>query len=156
MILRRLVIMLAVFAAIIAGCGDDSDSTADQIDQTTDSIDSTGDGDESVAVGAPVDLGDFPIPVPPGAEVGQPVETGGVTAVQITFAVDDFDSVVAFYDDFTTSGSDDYQRTVAPEGGVIYSLTSGVDQNEVGQIVVSTPIPGDDTTFATLTAGIAE
>jgi hypothetical protein len=156
MILRRLVIALGVFAAIVAGCGDSDDSgstssTDESVDSTTDSDDG-GDGGESSSVGAAVDLGDFPIPVPPGVEVSPPIETIGVTAVNISFAVDDFDSVVAFYDDFTTSGSDEYQRVVADAGGVIYTLVSG-EPGEIQSILVSSPVPGDDTTFATLTAG---
>lgn len=146
-------IALTVIAAVVAGCGDsdDSDSTSSTDESVVPTTDS-GDGDESSSVGAPVDLGGFPIPVPPGVEASPPVESFGVTSVNISFAVDDFDSVVAFYDDFTTSGSDEYQRVVVDAGGVIYTLVSGAP-GEIRSILVSSPVPGDDTTFATLTEG---
>lgn len=61
---------------------------------------------------------DFPVPVPAGWEIdiyGELAEQGATVSsgVQVLYPAEHFDSIVAFYDDWTTSQPTEYSRTVA-------------------------------------------
>lgn len=135
---------------LLAGCGDDDDDASSDADAAdTEQVD-TGDGASDTGGGEPVDLGDFPIPAPPGSAEIDRTEAQGAVAVTLTVPVDSYDDVVAFYDDWTASGDGSYQRIDAEAGGVSWI---GVDSGDVPRtIVLSAPLEGDAETFLSLTA----
>ena len=58
--------------------------------------------------------------------------------------IDDVDTAISFYDEWTTSEADDYQRTDAEGGGV-----SWIGDGRVIQVLA--PLEGDDEVLITLT-----
>jgi 4-hydroxyphenylpyruvate dioxygenase-like putative hemolysin len=75
-----------------------------------------------------------------------------VTAHTVTIHADTFDAVIAFYDEWTASSPDEYQRVVAAAGGVTW-LASIESDGSVRNILLSAVEEGDDTTFVSLTVG---
>ena len=73
-----------------------------------------------------------------------------LTAHLVTIPADQFDAVVAFYDDWTSASSDDHQRIVAQSGGVTWLRTSG-PADAPRTIAISAVDSGQNTTFVTLT-----
>lgn len=153
MVLRRFLVARALAAVVFTGCGgsDDSDSETSATEDADESTaDDSGDGSgEGSSDGAAADIGDFPIPAPPGGTDAQKIEAEGLIAYNVTISADDFESVITFYDDWTSSQSDEYARTEAQSGGVIWVRTGGA-QGTVRSVLASAP--GDrDTTFVSLT-----
>lgn len=118
-------LLLAAFVALVAialaGCGGSSDD--DPTSTTTESSNGSAGTDDSSNTSssgetAGVDLGTFSIPSPPGGLSVTTNELDDLTAHLVTVPADQFDAVVAFYDDWTEASSDDYQRIVAQSGGV--------------------------------------
>ena len=141
----------ALADVVLTGCGgsDDPDSES-ETSATEKSDESTADDSgEGSSDGAAADLDDFPIPAPPGGTDAQKIEAEGLIAYNVTISAGDFESVIAFYDDWTSSQSDEYARTETSSGGVIWVRTGGA-QGTVRSVLASAP--GDrDTTFVTLT-----
>ena len=79
-------------------------------------------------------------------------ESGPATIVQFIVPLDDQDSTVAFYDDWTDAQSDVYQRIDAGGGGVSWhnDPEAGGDKQI---IAVLAPLEGDDFVTVTLTMG---
>ena len=144
--MKPLLSALAIAALLLAGCGDDDDSNAEAAD--TAELDTTDTGGGAAAP----DLGDFPIPAPPGTTEAGRTEVEGNVAIGLTVPVDSYDDVIAFYDGWTDSESDDYQRVEAASGGVSWIRTSGSDE-ETRSIMLSAPIEGGVDTIVALTAG---
>lgn len=161
--------VVLVAALTLSGCGggDDDDTRADDATSAAsddqaggDSDDDAGDdagndasdagsGDSSNG-GAAADLGDFPIPAPPNSELVFTNELEDITAHTVTVPIGDFESAIAFYDDWTSSESDDYQRVVAESGGVIWTRTTG-SVDSARNILLSAPSEGDDVIMIGLT-----
>lgn len=98
----------------------------------------------------PLDFGDFPMPAPPVDGSSQEFNADGLWSQTVTFSADQFEPVVAFYDQWVATQPQQYEKVVAETGGVVYS--SAID-NKLHQITISAPIQGDPLTFVTL--GIA-
>lgn len=160
MILRRVAAAFALSTIVIAGCGGDddgSDAPADAGEEADPGGEPAAESDEggggATGDGVPVDLGGFPIPGPPGGSNVQQIEQDGVTAYNITILAGEFDTVVAFYDEWTSSQPDEYTRIVAAAGGVSWLLSSP-EPGQTRSILVSSAVEGQDTTFVSLTDGV--
>ena len=159
--MRPLVCALTLAALLLAGCGDDDDASADTDAADTEQVDAddgasaSGDDDATSGGGGgggePADLGDFPIPAPPGSTEIARTEVEGIVAVTLSVPVDSYDDVVAFYDDWTAADADEYQRVGAESGGVSWVRTS--DPDNPGTIMLSAPLEGDSETVLSLTSG---
>jgi hypothetical protein len=158
---RRLTTTAIVLAAVaLVGCGgDDDDSGADGSSGPAASSDSTADdsaeddrgGGNGAGADAAADLGDFPIPAPPGSTLTFTNEIDDITAHTITVPVGQMESAIAFYDDWTASEDDEYQRIVAESGGVSWVRTTGSSADSSRLILVSAPLEGDTEVLISLT-----
>lgn len=145
---KQLWAALLALTLIIAACGGDdggSDATSPSSDQTSggSNSDDGGDGDESTPGGggftgddARADATgageDFPIPIPGGWEIDglAVLEEQGASfsgGVQLYYAQEDFDELIAFYDEWTAAQPDEYSRNEA-NGNVVYSKASPLAQ----------------------------
>jgi hypothetical protein len=134
-----LVIPLTLLVAV--ACSSDDSSEGDDAggdSDTTSSTDGSGGGGDSNGGGndsdddAIVEVGDpdaeFPIAIPDGilvdplAEAGIRMEGGR----QLLYAEDDFDRLVAFYDDWTASQDREFAKAIAGDTVTFLSL-EGVD-----------------------------
>lgn len=149
--LTRLLLPALLLALILMGCAGDggADDTLGSSDPGSSSADpgETGSGEAGAA-----DLGDFPIPGPGVGEVALTTDSDEIKVYTITFAGADFESVRDFYDDWTQSEADDYQRTEAESGGVTW-LAVIDDRTRI--IVVSPAVEGDDIAFVTLSDAVS-
>lgn len=153
----RPVLFGLVLALLLMGCSGDDGSTDDGTEgaasdnASTESDDGSGNEDDPSS-GAAADLGDFPVPAPPVGEAALTTEAEGTTIYTITFPGSDFETVVDFYDDWTSSQGEEYQRTEAASGGVTWLATSG---DRIRVIVAAGPTESDDRGFVTLSDGPA-
>jgi hypothetical protein len=148
--LRLLVFTLAL-ALLSIGCSGDDSADNGSTDRgsdnaSTESDDGSGSGNGSTGSGA-ADLDDFPIPAPPVGDAALTTDAEDTRIYLITFSGSDFETVRDFYDDWTSSQSDDWQRTEAASGGVTWLATVG---DRVRAIVASPATESDDTAFVTL------
>jgi hypothetical protein len=142
-----------------SGCSGDDDAASDaspaDVDTGTDGEAGTDDADASSggSGGSPAgDLpdsvrDDFPVAIPEGWTVDLNAEVGitGGGAAHLLYPNDDFDRIVAFYEDWTDAQPDDYSRTDAPTEngeGVIFTPLTGTgtisitsDEQERGETV---------------------
>lgn len=143
---RTLLSVSLVLAMVIAGCGgsDEGAPTTQGSGQTADNggdgggggDDGTNDGGDTAPPAASGDgpVGtdeDFPVPVPAGWEIdiyGELAEQAGIvnSGVQVLYPADDFDSIIAFYDDWTTSQPAEYSRTVAGDQVLYIGMESPI------------------------------
>lgn len=155
--ITRLSSIALVLVMVLVGCSGDGGSSDGGSNEggddnaSTESDDGSDAGDDS-SNGGSADLGDLAIPAPPVGEAALTTDAEDTTIYTITFAGDDFEMVKDFYDDWTSSQSDQYQRTEAESGGVTWLAT--VD-DRLHIIALSPPIEGDDRGFVTLTDGPA-
>jgi hypothetical protein len=170
---NKLLAVLFVFVLIAAACGggDDNASTASpDSDQTSGNEETSnggsdeggGGGDEGASSGfttrdARADAvgagADFPIPIPGGWQVDQfaLLEEEGASGfsggVALEYASEDFDQLVAFYDEWTAAQPDEYARG-EQENTVVYTKTSPLTQ-----ITISKDLDGPGTyTFLSISA----
>jgi hypothetical protein len=144
---------MALPTLLLAGCSGDDDDTSSE-PAPNEAADESGDGESGGGDtgGDAPDLGDVPIPAPPGSVAALTTDTGEIKVYSLTFDAGDLDAVIAFYDEWTSSQSDEYQRTDAGAGGVSWVRTSGpADQGRI--ISVLAPLEGDSIGLATLTDG---
>ncbi|MGI9603467.1 MAG: hypothetical protein ACR2QE_16400 [Acidimicrobiales bacterium] len=155
--IRGAVVGVCVALTALSGCGS-SDDTSDPADDAASEPESSEDGQATIAddgdngggESAPADLGDFPIPAPPGGTVTFTNEVDDITAITFSLPPEDFDATVAFYDDWTDSEADEYQRVVAESDGVSWLRTSGADGTS-RIIMVSAASGADDQVLVSLT-----
>lgn len=145
---RLLLFGLALLLVLTACSGDSGTADGDTNEGTDNGGAASDEGDVSSAGGSAADLEDFSIPGPPVGEAALTTEAEDTTIYTITFADDEFETVRDFYDDWTSSQSDEYQRTEAASGGVTWLATVG---DRLHIIALSPPIEGDDLGFVTLT-----
>ncbi|KAA3640242.1 MAG: hypothetical protein DWP92_03345 [Armatimonadetes bacterium] len=115
---RTILALLLVLALVVAGCGGSGEDTP-----TTQGDEQPAPNGNSAPPAAsnegPVGTdANFPVPVPAGWEIdiyGELAEFGATVGpgVQVLYPADEFDGIVAFYDDWTTSQSTEYARTEA-------------------------------------------
>ncbi len=152
---RSALAMFAALTLLLAACGGDDDGS-DAGDPSAADGTANDDGEGNAAgdsgQGAGVDLGDFPIPLPAGAEAVLETDAGGgITVVQFTLPLDKVEGAVAFYDDWTSNEPDDYQRSEAESGGLSWVNASGGDDSVV--IAILSRLGDDDFQAVTLTVG---
>ena len=80
---------------------------------------------------------------------------GPFTIVQFIVPLDQQDATIAYYDDWTDSEPDEYQRIAVESGGVSWQNAPELGA-EMNIIAVLAPLEGDDFVVATLTTGPAE
>ena len=148
-------------ALLGAGCSDDdSSSGADSTEQADSGSDDGADSNEPAGdEGGSSDGGDsspgttdIGIPLPPGADAVATTEAGALTVVQFIVPLDQQASTIAFYDDWTASQPDEYQRIEVDSGGV--SWQNAPEPGADGTVIaVLSPLEGDDFVAVTLTNG---
>ena len=140
--LRGVAALLGLVIVVGAACSGGDES----------SVDGSGDSDGSPSVettSVPAvggEDGDFPIPLPPGD--GVVVFSTAFDRI-VNFPQDEFDRLVAFYDDWTASEPDGYERTEASNGAVEWS-SRGDDLTRVRGIIVAPNAPGPDGAVASV------
>lgn len=152
-------LLIAVAALVVAGCGDDdggaagsdSDSDGAGSSETTEASDSA-DGDDSGASATDVDID---VPLAPGADAVSTTEAGTATVVQFIVPLDEQESTIAFYDDWTSDQSDEYQRIEAEAGGISWQNAPDAG-SDAAIIAVLAPLEGDDFVTVTITVGSLE
>ena len=146
--MRQAVVIFGVVLVLLAGAvgcgGDDEDgsTSADlassegggESDTTSESGGSASGSQGDSSDGA--DVGDLSVPLAPGAEVLFTDENEAVRTVLYTVPADRRDAAIDFYDEWTSSQTDDFQRIVAEAGGVSW-IGSGT------QILVSSALDGE-------------
>lgn len=148
---RQLMLSLVVALAFVA-CGGSDDASIGDADPGGDPA-ATADGGGGGGDVEATSLGDFPIPGPGVGEAALIADADGAKAYLVTFPADAFDAVQAFYDEWTASQPDTYQRIDAESGGVSWILTSSSDRVRI--IVLSPAIEGDSIASVSLTDGPA-
>lgn len=152
---------LMILGLVLAGCnGADGGTNADVIEApdsaTSTSGDAVGDDDAEGGNGAQApDVEGLTVPLPSSAEAVATSEAGPLAIVQFIVPLDEQQATIAFYDDWTGSQSDDYQRTESESGGVSWQ-NAPVTGAEKHVISVLSPIEGDDFVVVTLAVGPAE
>ena len=152
----------AVVVLFACGCTGDEDSTdpTEQADSgseatTADVGDSDG-GDGSTDSDEPnAEISGVSAPLPPQADAVATTESGPLTVVQFIVPLDQQEATIAFYDDWTESQPDEYQRVEAESGGVSWQ-NAPEPGAERAIISVLAPIAGDDFVAVTLAVGPAE
>ena len=155
--LGRLCGVLAVAALLAVSCSDDDDADGDpapddtngaDVDDTTDAgdtsdaddpsdgDDSSGADDDSDDSSEPTDSGDstdsgLPIPLPAGGEVTLSTASDRI----VEYPADQFDSLVAFYDDWTSNEAEDYVREELANGTITWDNQADAIENTRGIIV---------------------
>ena len=144
------IVVLAILAS--SACGDDGGGSPDT--PSSSSPDSGTDAVDGPSGGA-ADVGDFPIAAPDGLLVDALADAGIPMAGQrqLYYPSDDFDRVVAFYDDWT---SENGEWSRSESGGVV--VFQRLDSDGIESITIT---PGHDpgaqadglVTFALLISG---
>lgn len=143
----RFPIVHVLMALTLVGCGSTSDTDDPNSASDTATATSSGAGPSASA--------EIAIPLAAGAAAVSTTPSGPLTIVQYTVPLDRQASTIAFYDDWTTSQSDDYQRTESESGGVSWQNAPAAG-GEKHIIAVLSPLEGDDFVTVTLTVGPAE
>ena len=93
--LRAAAVVLLALTPMLAGCGGDAPTSGPAL--TTDGDANAGSGDSdagSTGLGGDVDLGDFPIPAPPGGDF---VASGSGRTRLVVYPPSQYDAIVEFY-----------------------------------------------------------
>ncbi|MDH3680957.1 MAG: hypothetical protein OEV40_13530 [Acidimicrobiia bacterium] len=127
--LRMPALLLATVALTLltASCGGDNDNTTNEAAPAESMADSEGGGSEAgdgEAASGSTDLGDFPIPAPPGGAVNS-VQTA--TTRLVSYPASELNNIVAFYEEWIAGG------TWSPPQGV----ESNVVVLDTGQITAT-------------------
>jgi hypothetical protein len=126
---KKMAVLIAVMALFVAACGSASDKAAEQLAEELIeasgggdvSVDVSGDGDDvtiemetedgSVSIGVGTELPDeLEIPVPDGGDVMTSFVSDDGISVSLTYDGDRFDEIYGFYEDWTGSSGDDWER----------------------------------------------
>lgn len=123
--MRVIPALLIIMAMIVAGCGSDDGAAPDPTEQSSGG--GTGDGgdadsSDSAAGDLPKSVPEgFPVAIPAGWEIDVNEEMGlTVSAARLLYSSDEYDNLVAFYDEWTGSDSSEYSRTEASDS-IIYT-----------------------------------
>ncbi len=142
---QRHAILVVVFLVMLSACGGSNGSAG------TTEPDTPGSNQQAGSV-AGQGLGDFPIPVPGVGNAALTSDSDELRVYTITFPAEDFEAIIAFYDEWTSSQTNDYQRIEAESGGVSWTLVSGEPGHN--QIIAASPaLPGEELAFVTLADG---
>ncbi|MDH3755009.1 MAG: hypothetical protein OEU32_14155 [Acidimicrobiia bacterium] len=156
MIRKLLICIFALGMVVLSGCGGDDEpdsGTSASQPSAGEAADDDGSSGDAVDGGQGADVGDFPIPAPPDGLVAVTNDADGIKVLSVTLGVDSFDSAISFYDEWTASQPDEYQRGEGDSGGVSWTRTSGAD-NEIRIISLLAPLEGDEIFLITLTDGV--
>jgi hypothetical protein len=126
---KRLAVLMAVFSLFAAACGSASDKAAEQLAEELIeassggdvNVDISGDGDDvtiemetedgSVSIGVGTELPDeLDIPVPDGGDVMTSFVSDDGISVSLSYANDRFGEIYGFYEDWTGSSGDEWDR----------------------------------------------
>ena len=96
-----------------------------EIDEDTGEVKIEVEGEDggSVSIGGGEVPDDFPIPLPDGGEVRAVFETDDEANVQASYDTGDFDSIRAFYQDWSASAGDEVQGTFETSAPPSYGVT---------------------------------
>jgi hypothetical protein len=155
---KKMAVLIAAMALFVAACGSASDKAAEQLAEELIeasgggdvSVDVSGDGDDvtiemetedgSVSIGVGTDLPDeLDIPVPDGGDVMTSFVSDDGVSVSLSYGGDRFDEIYGFYEDWTSSTGDEWERQTfnmdSDEGTV--RNTMWVDSSNNGAINLS-------------------
>ncbi len=156
---RSVEAVCAVVVLFACGCTGDEDSTDSTEQAVSGSQAATADGggvDGSADSDEPnAEISGVSAPLPPQADLVATTESGPLTVVQFIVPLDRQEATIAFYDDWTESQPDGFQRVEAECGGVSWQ-NAPEPGAERTIIAVLAPIAGDDFVTVTLTVGPAE
>ena len=126
---RMVTALIAVMALTVAACGSASDEAAEQaVEELIEAssggdvdVNISGDGDDvtiemetedgSVSIGVGTELPDeLDIPVPDGGDVMTSFVSDDGISVSLSYAGDRFDEIYGFYEDWTSSTGDEWER----------------------------------------------
>lgn len=93
--------------ALIAGCGGGDDDESSDGDSTATAAATTSSGGSGSGGGDTVDVAAFSMPLPAGA-VHENIRTD--IGIQLFYPMDDYDEIVAFFEDWTDSEPETYER----------------------------------------------
>ena len=154
--------MLMLVGLSISGCSDDDGSTelTEPAESGSEEVGAdagdTGGSDGSPDDDAPeAEVSGMSVPLPPAADAVATTESGPLTVVQFIVPLDQQAATISFYDAWTESQSDAYQRVEADAGGVSWQNApeAGAERTI---IAVLAPLEEDDFVTVTLTVGPAE
>jgi hypothetical protein len=160
---RRSVLAVLALVGLLAGACSEDDAATEPTEQADSggeeandgAVDTSADGGSSDGSQSNAEVPGISVPLPPGADAVTTTESGPLTVVQFIVPLDQREATVAFYDDWTESQPDAYQRVEAEAGGVSWQ-----DAPEIGAertiIALLAPLEGDDFVTVTLTVGPAE
>lgn len=111
---------------VLAGCSSGDDTTSAEIDSETPAVDDTVDqgGDEQADEGdsgGTLDLAQTTIPFPDGVTFELSRTESGLT---LYYPPEDGDRIISFYDDWTSSEPDSYERAEPSEDGTLWTFVS--------------------------------
>ncbi len=126
--MKRFVPVVLGVSLILAACQSASETIAEQLAEQVEGVDNveidtdTGqvkiETDEgSVTIGGGELPDDFPVPLPDGYQVASVFTADGTSAVSLAYPEGDFDEIVAFFDDWTSSQSTAWSKSTSSVSG---------------------------------------
>ena len=126
--MKRFVPVVLGVSLILAACQSASETIAEQLAEQVEGVDNveidtdTGqvkiETDEgSVTIGGGELPDDFPVPLPDGYQVASVFTADGTSAVSLAYPEGDFDEIVAFFDDWTSSQPTTWTKSTSSVSG---------------------------------------
>jgi len=137
--MKRIVIVVAALALVLAACQSISENIAENItEKALEGVEGVGDvnidtdsgqvsietEDGAVTIGGGEIPDGFAIPAPDGYKVTSVFENDESAAVSLAYGGGDFDAIVAFYDDWTASQSSEWSKSSSSITGEDGSIDS--------------------------------
>ncbi len=136
-------LLLAALLIVAAACSSGGDTTATtESSQQPAQSGQGGDAAPAAAPGADIPSSvrdDFPVAIPGGWDKDILADLGltETTGAQLLYPREDFDRIVAFYDQWTADPADDYLKTEGPDIVVFSGTESPITSITVGRDVES-------------------
>jgi hypothetical protein len=126
--MKRFIPVALAFALILTACQSASETIAEQLTEQVDGVDNvefdsdTGEvkietDEGSITVGGGELPDGFPIPLPDGYQVTSVFTAEGTSAVSLAYPEGDFDTIVAFFEDWTSSQPTEWSTSTSSISG---------------------------------------
>ncbi|HEC11625.1 MAG TPA: hypothetical protein ENI86_18970 [Acidimicrobiales bacterium] len=160
---RVLALALGGILLLAACSGDSSSDTRGTNPSSASSSDAgaigggadTVEGAGPTAGGSTSSVEGIPVPLAPGADGVSTSPNGPFTVVLYVVPLHQQAATIAFYDEWTAGQPDDYVRTEAERGGVIWQNDPDAGEDKL-VIQVLAPLPGDEIVSVSIVVGPAE